>query len=122
MNIINELAINFGICLAGAGIVALLPVAVPYSVISLIILTILLYQKLLKPQQLESAGGFLIQNMGILFVPAVAGTMEYVETLKQNILPFLVISLLTTPIVYAATAWSVQLCLKVMRKKEVPHA
>ena len=121
MNIISELAIIFGICLVGSGIAGILPVAIPYSVISLLLLTILLYRKILKPAQIENAGGFLIKNMGILFVPAVAGTMEYVETLKQNILPFLVISLLTTPIVYAVTAWAVRFCLKAMGK-EGQHA
>jgi len=118
MNIISELAIIFGICLVGSGIAGILPVAIPYSVISLLLLTILLYRKVLKPEQIKDAGGFLINNMGILFVPAVAGTMEYVETLKQNILPFLAISLVTTPVVYAASAWTVQLCLKFMHKEE----
>lgn len=122
MNIITELAIIFGLCLVSAGLAGMLPVAIPYSVIALLLLTALLYAKALKPEQIKTAGGFFIANMGILFVPAVAGTIEYVETLKQYILPFLIITIITTPIVYAATAWTVSLCMKLMGRGGQDHA
>ena len=100
MNIVMELALIFGVCLIGIGIAALLPFMVPYSVISLLVLTFLFYRKWLRPEQVKDAGGFFIRNMGIFFVPAVVGTMEYVETLKNYLVPFLVITLVTTPLVY----------------------
>lgn len=56
--------------------------------------------------------------MGIFFVPAVVGTMEYVETLKNYLVPFLVITLVTTPLVYFVAGWTVQLCLYFRRKGE----
>lgn len=117
MDIVAELGIIFAICLAGVGIGALLPIPVPFSVISLVLLTLLLYKKVLRPGQIEHAGSFFIKNMGIFFVPAVVGTLEYVETLKNYLLEFLVITLVTTPLVYAVTGWSVQLCLKLCGKK-----
>ena len=80
MNIVMELALIFGVCLVGVIVASIMPFAVPYSVISLLILMTLLYQKAIKPYQIE--------NMGIFFVPAVVGTMEYVETLKNYLLPF----------------------------------
>ena len=99
MNIVTELALIFGVCLIGIGIASLLPFMVPYSVISLLVLTLLLYRKILRPEQIKDAGGFFIRNMGIFFVPAVVGTMEYVETLTNYLVPFLVITLVTTPLV-----------------------
>ena len=45
MNIVTELALIFGVCLIGIGIASLLPFMVPYSVISLLVLTLLLYRK-----------------------------------------------------------------------------
>lgn len=121
MNIVMELALIFGVCLIGIGIAELLPFTVPYSVLSLLVLTFLLYRKILKPEQIQDAGGFFIRNMGIFFVPAVVGTLEYVETLKNYLVPFLVITLVTTPLVYFITGWSVQLCLKLWRKKGTAH-
>lgn len=122
MNIVTELALIFGVCLIGIGIASLLPFMVPYSVISLLVLTLLLYRKILRPEQIKDAGGFFIRNMGIFFVPAVVGTMEYVETLTNYLVPFLVITLVTTPLVYFIAGWSVQLCLKFRRKKGAAHA
>ena len=121
MNIVMELALIFGVCLVGIGIAELLPFTVPYSVLSLLVLTFLLYRKILKPEQIQDAGGFFIRNMGIFFVPAVVGTLEYVETLKNYLVPFLVITLVTTPLVYFITGWSDQLCLKLWRKKGTAH-
>lgn len=88
MNIVMELALIFGVCLVGVIVASIMPFAVPYSVISLLILMTLLYQKAIKPYQIEKASRFFIENMGIFFVPAVVGTMEYVETLKNYLLPF----------------------------------
>lgn len=122
MNIVTELALIFGVCLIGIGIASLLPFMVPYSVISLLVLTLLLYRKILRPEQIKDAGGFFIRNMGIFFVPAVVGTMEYVETLTNYLVSFLVITLVTTPLVYFIAGWSVQLCLKFRRKKGAAHA
>lgn len=122
MNIVTELALIFGVCLIGSGIASLLPFMVPYSVIRLLVLTLLLYRKILRPEQIKDAGGFFIRNMGIFFVPAVVGTMEYVETLTNYLVPFLVITLVTTPLVYFIAGWSVQLCLKLRRKKGAAHA
>lgn len=72
--------------------------------------------------QIEKASRFFIENMGIFFVPAVVGTMEYVETLKNYLLPFLVITLVTTPLIYFVTGWTVQLMLRHREKKGVRHA
>ena len=118
MNIVMELALIFGVCLVGVIVASIMPFAVPYSVISLLILMTLLYQKAIKPYQIEKASRFFIENMGIFFVPAV----EYVETLKNYLLPFLVITLVTTPLIYFVTGWTVQLMLRHREKKGVRHA
>jgi holin-like protein len=116
MDIIKELALIFSVCLAGTGVAALLPFRVPYSVIGLVILTALLFKRAIRPEQIDRTGNFFIRNMGIFFVPAVVGTMEYVETLKTYLIPFLAIALLTTPLVYLITGWAVQLCLSLRRR------
>ena len=115
MNIVMELALIFGVCLVGVIVASIMPFAV-------LILMTLLYQKAIKPYQIEKASRFFIENMGIFFVPAVVGTMEYVETLKNYLLPFLVITLVTTPLIYFVTGWTVQLMLRHGKKKGVRHA
>ena len=40
---------------------------------------------------------------------------------KLQFIPFLVVSLVSTPLVYAATAWSVRLLMKLFHAKEASH-
>ena len=122
MNLIVEFCVVFLICMAGEWISALLPFTLPASVVSLIILLILLLSGGVKERTIQGTSQFLINSMGMLFIPAVVGTLEYLDVLKLQIVPFLVVSIVSTPLVYMATAWSVQLLMKVFKKKEAaPH-
>lgn len=121
MNLIFELGILFLICMVGEGIAVLLPITIPASVISLILLLILLLSGVLKERQIRQSAAFLTENMGILFIPAAVGTLEYLDVLKAQAIPFLLITVVSTPIVYFITAWSVQLLMKLFNRKKVQH-
>ena len=121
MNLIFELGILFLICMPGEGIATLLPIMIPASVISLILLLILLLSGVLKERQIRQSAAFLTENMGILFIPAAVGTLEYLDVLKAQAIPFLLITVVSTPIVYFITAWSVQLLMKLFNRKKVQH-
>lgn len=121
VELISELCIIFLICMVGEWITALLPISLPASVISLLLLLILLLCGVVKERAITGTAHFLISNMGIFFIPAIVGTLEYLDILKLQILPFLVISIASTPIVYCATAWSVRLFMKLFSRKETGH-
>ena len=55
--------------------------------------------------------------MSEMLIHSVVHALE--ETAK--LLPFLFISVITTPIVYCATAWSTQLLMALVDKKEAKH-
>ena len=117
MHIMAEAAIIFGICLLSEGIAALLPFAFPASVISMLILAVLLLTGVIKPKHIQVLSGFFIANMGMFFIPSLVGTLEYAEVLKASFIPFLVITLVSTPIVYLTTAWTVQLLIRRLHRK-----
>ena len=121
MNLIFELGILFLICMAGEGIATLLPIMIPASVISLILLLILLLCGGVKERTIQGTSQFLIDNMGLFFIPAIVGTLEYLDVLKLQAIPFLLITVVSTPIVYFITAWSVQLLMKLFNRKKVQH-
>lgn len=112
MNIMGELAVIFGLCLISEGIAALIPVAFPSSVIALLLLGLLLFTGVLKPEHIGRASGFLVANMAFFFLPSCVSVMEYAPVLVRQLAPFLLISFLTTPVVYFVTAWVVQLLLR----------
>lgn len=117
MHIMAEIAIIFGICLLSEGIAALLPFVFPASVISMLILAALLLTEVVKTKHIQLLSGFFIANMGMFFIPSLVGTLAYAETLRAQFIPFLVITLLTTPVVYLVTAWTVQLLTRLLSKK-----
>lgn len=121
MNIMAELALIFGICLVGEGISAVLPFPFPASVIALLLLGTLLFTGILKPRHIEKASGFLVANMAFFFLPTCVGVMEHADSIMGQLLPFLFIGFITTPIVYFVTAWTVQLMVRLGQKKEGDH-
>ena len=118
MNIMAEIAIICGICLVSEGISALIPVAFPASVIALVLLALLLFAKILRPEHIQRFSAFLVANMAFFFLPACVGVMEHAPAILRQLAPFLLISFLTTPLVYLATAWAVQWMIRRARRKE----
>ena len=118
MNIMAEIAILCGVCLVSEGIAALIPVAFPASVIALLLLGLLLFTKILNPEHIQRLSGFLVANMAFFFLPSCVGVMEHAPIILRQLAPFLLISFLTTPLIYFVTAWSVQLLIRRSKGKE----
>ena len=122
MNIMGELALIFGICLVGEGVAALLPVAFPASVISMVLLMVLLLTGVVKDRHIQRVSHFLVANMAFFFLPSFVGLLEHIELLKSQLVPLLLIIVLTTPVVYLITGWTVRLLmLRYRNRKEDRH-
>ena len=121
MGIMAQIGIVLAICLVGEGIAALLPIPFPASVISMLLLMALLLTGVVKERRIQTVSRFLVTNMGLFFIPSLVGTMEYVEVLRAQALPFLAVTFLTTPVVYLAAAWTVQLLMRRSRKEAERH-
>ena len=118
MNIMGQLALIFGLSLAGEGVAALLPVSFPSSVISMVLLMALLLTGVIKDKHIKTVSNFLVANMAFFFIPSFVGIVEHGTLLKSHALPLLVIVGLTTPVVYLVTGWTVQLLMLRRRKGE----
>ena len=117
MSIMGELGLIFLMCLAGELVAAILPIAFPSSVISMVLLMVLLLCGVIQERQISVVSKFLVANMGICFIPALVGVLDYWDVLKNKLLPFAGLTLLTTPIVYGVTVWSVQLLIQSRKEK-----
>ena len=118
MSIIAQLFVLFAICLVCEGIAVLLPFAFPGTVLSMVVLLILLAVKILKPHQLQQTADFLLPNMTMFFIPVCTGIMTYADVLFANFWAIVLISLLTTPLVFFVTGHVVQLTMKWVRRRE----
>lgn len=118
LSIIGEIAIVFGICLVCEGVVSLLPFTFPASVLSMLVLLALLLTGVLKQRHISRISTFFVGNMAFFFLPSCVGLLEHWGTLSAVLLPFFAVAVLTTPLVYAATAWTIQLLMAFQQRKE----
>ena len=117
MNIMAEFVVIFGVCLVSEGIAALLPVAFPASVIALLLLGLLLFTGIVKPEHIQRLSGFLVANMAFFFLPSCVGVMEHAPAILRQLLPFALVVAVTTPFVYLITGWTVQRLIRRARRK-----
>ena len=123
MNVVSQLFVVFFVYLASEGIAALLPFTFPASVMGMVILLVLLLTKVLKPAQLKESSDFLLGNMLLFFIPTCVSVITYADVLFRNFWSIVLISVLTTPLVFFVTGQVVQLTMKRIRKKgEKEHA
>ena len=116
MNVIAQLGIIFGICLISEGISALLPFAIPASIIGMLLLLLMLILKIVKTEQIRSVTDFLIGNLPFFFVPAVVGLINYLDILSANALKMVLVVFVSMAATFAATMWAVRLTIRLMER------
>ncbi|KOS62433.1 MULTISPECIES: CidA/LrgA family protein [Lysinibacillus] len=68
----------------GVGIVTLLHVPLPGSVIGLLLLALALNFKIIKVEYIQDGAGFLIGVLTLFFIPATVGVIDYPELLSTT--------------------------------------
>lgn len=103
------------ISLLGELLGRLLPLPVPASVYGILLMLFALKTGILKPSQVEDAADFFLEIMPVLFIPAGVGLLTIGEKLLSNLVPFLILTLLSTVIVMAVTGMVSQ---RILKRKE----
>lgn len=116
MDIMIQIGIFFGICLLSDLVAGSLPVAVPASMIGMVLLFLLLYFRILRPDHIEKKSDFLLGNMAFFFIPAGVGIVENFHFIRGSVLPLLLICLVTTVLTFGAAAFTVRWAMKLQEK------
>ncbi|MCI8741602.1 MAG: CidA/LrgA family protein [Lachnospiraceae bacterium] len=103
MKYIRESFIIFALTLAGEFLNHVLPLPVPAGVYGLFLMLVLLCTGVLKVDQVEATGNFLLDIMPVMFIPASVGLLESMGALQAVLVPVVVISLVSTVFVMAVT-------------------
>lgn len=119
MKIFNQILILFAICLAGIFVSETLPIVIPGSVISMLLLLFLLILKVIKPEHIKETAEFILGNLAFFFIPVTSGVAEYFDVLKDSILAIVFICILTTVLTFAVTAFTVTLIMRIIDKRSV---
>lgn len=83
MKYIKQIFWIFLFALAGEAISLLIPIAIPGSVIGMVLLFFALHFGWLKMEKVADVGAFLTDNMAIFFVPAGVGLMAHLDILAS---------------------------------------
>lgn len=118
MKIIKQFGIIFSICWISVILEKYIPFPIPATVIGLILLFICLITGILKIEHIKEKSDFLLGNMAFFFVPAAVGIINYFDLLKESLIPLLIITVVSTIITFAATAYSIKLTLKLMNRRK----
>ena len=114
--ILLQIALVIGIYWVSQGIEAILPVAFPASVISLLLLLVLLLTGIVKMDHVREKSDFLLGNLGFFFIPVSVSIINYVDLIWQNAAAFLTVCVVSMVLTYGATVWAVHLTRRLMER------
>ena len=108
MKYLSQFCIIMGFTFVGEAIQRILPLPIPGSVYSLILLFLALCTGIVKLEQVKEVGNFLTSILPILFVAPAVGIVEYWELISSNLLPILLLLLGTTVLTFGISGSVVQ--------------
>jgi len=103
MKYLREFAVILAVTCVGEILKYLLPLPVPASIYGLVLMLLLLVTGIVKLDHVQSAASFLIEIMPVMFIPAGVGLLTAWPSLRPVLIPVILITVLTTFIVMAAT-------------------
>ena len=116
VKIIRQAGILFALCFVSLCIEELLPIPFPASVIAMILLLVLLFARLIRPHQIGEMTDFLMDILQMLFIPAAVSIINYVDVIRDNFTPLVVIIVVSMFVTFGVTAYAVQLTIHLMKK------
>jgi holin-like protein len=98
-----HIGILYGFYLIGIWTQEALSLAIPGSIIGMLLLFILLLTKILPVSFIESGTSLLIRHMPLLFIPVTVGVMDYFNVFKGEGIWLVVITIISTMIVFVVS-------------------
>lgn len=118
MKLVKQFSIILVISLIGEVLHHYLPFPIPASIYGLVLLLLCLQTKLVPLEAVYEASFFLIDIMPIMFIPAAVGLLDSWGLLGPILLPFLVITLVSTVAVMVAAGKTTQFFMKSGKRRK----
>ena len=118
MKYLQQFSIILFISFLGEMLRAMIPLPVPASVYGLVLMLLALCTGILQLKHVRETAVFLIEIMPVMFIPAAVGLLDSWSALQPICIPVILITILTTVIVMAATGRMTQYMIRRAQKKE----
>jgi len=117
VRLIRQFLIIAAFSFLGEAAKALIPFPIPASVYGLFLMLAALVSGVVRPDQVRDASKFLIEIMPLMFVPVGVGLLTTWEALRPILLPFAVISVVSTLVVLAVTGRATQAAVRLGERR-----
>lgn len=101
MNFVKQFLIILIVSFVGEVLNKFIPLPIPASIYGLILMFICLQFKIIKLNQVDKAGRFMIEIMPVMFVPTSVGLMASWGILKPVFVPFMAITIISSIAIFA---------------------
>ncbi|MCM1482813.1 MAG: CidA/LrgA family protein [Muribaculaceae bacterium] len=102
---ILQIGLIFAFLGLGEIVVALTGIPVPSSIVGMLLLTGALKMRIVRLMWVDKAADFLVKNLGFFFVPAGVGLMRCLGLLRDQWLPIVAATVISTFVIIAVTGW-----------------
>lgn len=117
MKYIKQFSIILIFTLTGEALNYFLPLPVPAGVYGIALLFLALETGIVKTEQVEDTGKFLIEIMPVMFISPAVGLIDAWANIKANLLSYFAVTALTTVLVMSVSALTTQGVISLCRKR-----
>lgn len=119
MDKIKSLAIILTIWALGEAISVIIKpiVAIPGSIIGMILLFVLLRTKIIKLASIEEVTNFFLQHITLLILPFGVAFVKYWDIIQENFLVIILVGVVSTIVSFVLTMKFVDLLISISKKK-----
>jgi holin-like protein len=127
MKYIKQFGIILIVSFLGELLCRIIPLPIPASIYGLIIMFTVLQIRLFPVSAVRDTSKFLIEIMPLMFIPAAAGLLKLWEIVKPLLLPYMIITVISTVLVMAVAGQITQTVInydannKQKKKKDEIH-
>lgn len=118
MKYLKQFLIILAISFVGEALKYFLPLPIPASIYGMVLLFILLLTGVVKLDDVQDVGKFLIEIMPVMFIPAGVGLMASWGVLKPMLVPVVVIIVVSLVLVMGISGRITQRVIRHNQKKE----
>lgn len=115
-SILQQITLLSLIALGGTIIAELLPIAVPQSITGMLLCLVLLATRVIRLEHLAAIAHLLLAYMGLLFIPPVVSLVEHLSLLDNHLIPFIMVSILSTMLTFMAALFSAKLTIAIQHR------
>ncbi|KOA19101.1 antiholin-like protein LrgA [Clostridium homopropionicum DSM 5847] len=112
MKLLGQITIVFGIYFLGELISKTFHLPIPGNVLGMVILLACLYKGIIKVDKIQEISNFLLDNLTFLFLPGGVALISILSILKENLLPIVIICVVSTVIILVSTGAIVQFLIR----------